>query len=90
MQYLLRDLWGTCKDVNGKSQSVAGDMTKVRFVPGFSDAALLLLRNIGHTVRKLHRTQETMRVMRFTTQAYRIRYGTSILVAFPQMKITMY
>ena len=57
-------------------------MTKVRYVPGLSDAAHLLLKNIGHTVRKLPGTQETRRLMRFITQAYRIRYGTAIFVTF--------
>ena len=79
---IARALWGKYKDVNGKSQSVGGDMTKVRYVPGLSDAAHLLLKHIGHTVRKLPGTQETRRVMRFITQAYRIRYGTAIFVTF--------
>ena len=36
---IARALWGTYKDVNGRSQSVSGDMTQVRVVPGLSDAA---------------------------------------------------
>ena len=32
-------LWGKYKDVNGKWQSVNGDMTKVIYVPGLSEAA---------------------------------------------------
>ena len=62
--------------------SVGGDMAKVRYVPGLSDVPHLLLKNIGHTVRKLAGTQETRRLMRFITQAYRIRYGTVIFVIF--------
>ena len=71
-------LSGKYKDVNGKWQSVSGDMTKVNYVPGLSEAAHTLLKNIAHTSRKLPGTQETRRLMRFITQAYRIRYGTAI------------
>ena len=73
-------LWGKYKDVNGKWQSVNGDMTKVNYVPGLSEAAHTLLKNIAHTSRKLPGTQETRRLMRFITQAYRIRYGIAIFV----------
>ena len=79
---IAKALWGKYKDVNDRLQNVGGDMTKVRYVPGLSDAAHLLLKNIGHTVRKLPGTQETRRLMRFITQAYRIRYGTAIFVTF--------
>ena len=36
---IVRALWGKYKDVNGKLQSVGGDMAKLRYVPGLSDAA---------------------------------------------------
>ena len=75
-------LWAKYKDVNGQSKSVGGDMTKVRYVSGLSDAAHVLLKNIEHTSRKLPGTQETRRLMRFATQAYRIRYGNAIFVTF--------
>ena len=57
-------------------------MTKVRYVPGLSPSAHALLKNIEHTSRKLSGTQETRRLMRWQTQAYRIRYGNSIFVTF--------
>ena len=75
-------LWGTYKDVHGKSQKVNGDIAKVNYVPGLSEAAHLLLKNIAHASRKLPGTQETRRMMIFITQAYRIRYGTAIFVTF--------
>ena len=43
---IAKALWGKYKDLRGKSQSVGGDMTKVRFVPGLSDAAHLFIKNI--------------------------------------------
>ena len=42
-------LWGKYKDVNGKLQAVNGDITKVSYVPGLSEAAHVLLKNIAHT-----------------------------------------
>ena len=45
-------LWGKYKDVNGKLQTVNGDITKVSYVPGLSEAAHVLLKNIAHTSRK--------------------------------------
>ena len=75
-------LWGKYKDVNGKWQSVNGDMTKVNYVPGLSEAAHTLLKNIAHTSHKLPGTQETRILMRLITQAYRIWYSTAIFHNF--------
>ena len=44
-------LWGKYKDVNGRLQTVNGDITKVSYVPGLSEAAHVLLKNIAHTSR---------------------------------------
>ena len=79
---ITKALWGKCVGVNGNTQKVNGDLTKVCYVRGLSDAAHLLLKNIAHTCRKLPGTQETRRLMRFMTQAYRIRYGTAIFITF--------
>ena len=54
----------------------------MRYVPTLSEAAHALLRNIEHASRSLPGTQETRRMMRFATQAYRIKYGTPIFVTF--------
>ena len=75
-------LWGWYKDCNMKRKKVNGDIAKVEYVPHISDAARMLLRNIGYTSRKLPGTIETRRLMIFITQAYRIKYGTAIFVTF--------
>ena len=71
-----RALWGKYKDVNKNLKPVNGDMTKVRYVSGLSESAQVLLNNIEHASRKLPGTQETRRLMRFQSQALRIKYGT--------------
>ena len=57
-------------------------MTKVRYVDGLSESAHILLKHIEHASRKLPGTQETRRVMRFQTQAFRIKYGTPLFITF--------
>ena len=57
-------------------------MTKVRYVDGLSASAHILLKNIEHASRQLPGTQETRRVMRFQTQAFRIKYGTPLFITF--------
>ena len=57
-------------------------MTKVRHVPGLGKAAHKLLTHIEHTSRRLPGTQEARRVMRFETNALRVRYGVPIFVTF--------
>ena len=63
-------------------KAVNGDMTKVRYVPDLSEPAQVLLKNIEHASRKLPGTQETRRLMRFQTQAFRIRYGTPLFITY--------
>ena len=75
-------LWSKYRDVDGKMKKVHGDMTKIRYVPGLSPAAIKLLQNIEHTSRRLPGTQETRRLMRFDTHANRVRYGVPIFVTF--------
>ena len=79
---IMKALYGSYTDMNGKQQKVNGDMTKVRYVPSLSRAAHRLLQNIEHTSRRLAGTQETRRLMRFDTNALRIRYGVPIFVTF--------
>ena len=57
-------------------------MTKLRYVAKLSEAAKRLLRMVEHITRKLPGTQETQRMMRFDTHAYRVRYGVPIFVTF--------
>ena len=79
---IMRALQGSYKDTNGRMQKVNGDMTKVRFVVNLSRAAQRLLQNIEHTSRRMAGTQETRRLMRFDTNAHRVKYGVPIFVTF--------
>ena len=47
---------------------------------GLSPVAQSLLTHISHTTRNIAGTQETRIMMIFAIQAYRIRYGTPIVV----------
>ena len=80
---IAKGLWGKYTDVSGRKQAVNGDMTKVKYVNNLSEAAQILLKNIEHASRKLPGTQETRRIMRFQTQAFRIKYGTPLFITFP-------
>ena len=79
---LCKALWGKYKDLDGRIKAVRGDMTKLRWVVGLSRAARKLLDNIEHTSRRLPGTQEVRRLMRFDTNAMRVRYGVPIFVTF--------
>ena len=48
-----RLLGGKHRDLDGKMQSVKGDMTKLRYVAGLSAVAKKLLQNIERTGRRL-------------------------------------
>ncbi|CAK0903535.1 unnamed protein product, partial [Prorocentrum cordatum] len=69
-------------DISNRKQKVNGDMTKVRHVPGLGKAAHKLLTHIEHTSRRLAGAQEARRVMRFETNALRVRCGVPIFVTF--------
>ena len=79
---LCKALKGKYRNLDGKMQGVNGDMTKLRYVATLSGAARKLLANIEHTSRRLPRTQEIRRLMRFDTNAMSIRYGVPIFVTF--------
>ena len=80
---ICRAMWGKYSDINGRQQSVMGDMTKVRYVKGLSTAAAQrVLSKLEHTLRRLQGTQETLRLMRFDIHALRVRYGIPIFVTF--------
>ena len=80
--HLCKALHGTYLDTGGRNQFVKGDMTKLRHVPGLTEAAKRLLKNIEHVSRKIPGTQEIRRLMRFDLQAYRVRYGVPLFVTF--------
>ena len=75
---LCQALNGKYKDLDGRTRSVGGDMTKIRFAEGLSPAAIRILQNVEHTTRKIEGTQEVRRSMRHDTHANRIRYGVPI------------
>ena len=75
-------MWSKYQDVSGTWRRVHGDITKIPGVPGLSSAAHRLLQNIEHTCRRFTGTMQARRMMRFHTQAHRIRYGTPIVVTF--------
>ena len=77
---IAKGLWSRYTDVSGRKQAVNGDMTKVRYVNGLSEAAQTLLKYIEHASRKLPGTQEARRIMRFQTQAFIIKYGTPLFI----------
>ena len=79
---IAKGLWGHYTDQRGHRQAVGGDMTKVRYINGLSEAAQVLLKHIEHASRKLPGTQETRRIIRFQTQAFRIKYGTPLFITF--------
>ncbi len=78
---LCKALHGKYLDVDGKMRDVRGDITKLRWAPGLSNAALKLLRNIEHMSQKLPGTQD-IRKMRFELHSYRVKCGVPIVVAF--------
>ena len=75
-------LWGKYKDVDDRQKSVAGDMTKLRYVPGLSAPAKRLIANMESTAKRLPGTQEARRVMRFETNALRVKYGVPLFITF--------
>ena len=77
---IARAVWNQYTDPSGVLRNVGGDMTNVRWVPGLSPALHRLLKDIEHACRPNPDTQEARRVVRFQTQALRIRYGTPMLV----------
>ena len=79
---LCHALVGKYKDLDGNVKSVGGDMTKLRYVDSLSPAAKRLLQNIEHVSRTLPGSQEVRRLMRFDTQALRVRYGVPIFVTW--------
>ena len=81
---IMKGLGGKYIDVNGNEQPVAGDITKVRYAAEITrnPVAKKMLMQIEHTTRKIPGTQETRRLMRFDTNAHRLRYGLPIFVTF--------
>jgi len=73
---------GKYKDLDGKVKKVNGDFTKVRFAVNLNEAGKRLLQNLEHTSRQLKGTMEVRKLMRYGTNAGRIRRGVPQLVIF--------
>ena len=73
---------GKYKDLDGRMKSVNGDFTKVRYAPKLNEAGKRLLQNLEHTSRQLKGTMEVRKLMRYETNAGRIRRGAPIFVTF--------
>ena len=73
---------GKYKDLDGRMKSVNGDFTKVRYAPKLNEAGKRLLQNLEHTSRQLKGTMEVRKLMRYDTNAGRIRRGAPIFVTF--------
>jgi len=73
---------GKYKDLDGKVKKVNGDFTKVRYAVHLNEAGKRLLQNLEHTSRQLKGTMEVRKLMRYETNAGRIRRGVPIFVTF--------
>ena len=79
---LVAALQGTYTDINGKSQPVKGDLSKLQYVKHLKPAARKILKNVRHVARGVPGTQEARRQMRFEIEAMRLRYGVPLFVTF--------
>ena len=66
----------------GKHVNVAGDLGKVSQMPGLSLLAKKMLHSMRSTCQHIPGTQETRRIMRHELMAYRVLFGTPIMVTF--------
>lgn len=73
---------GKYLDVNGEMKAVQGDLTKLRHVPGLSQAALKVLSNTEARARNVPGTHEIRKIMRQQTHSCRIVHGSAIFVTF--------
>ena len=73
---------GKYKDLDGRLKKVNGDFTKVRYAANLNEAGKRLLLNLEHTSRQLKGTMEVRKLMRYETNAGRIRRGVPIFVTF--------
>ena len=61
---------------------VNGDLTKVRYAIGLPDASRRLLQNLEHSTKQIPGTHEVRKIMRYDTNAGRVRRGVPIFVTF--------
>ena len=73
---------GKYRDITGELKAVKGDVTKLRHVPGLSEAAKKTLANVEARTRNIPGTHEVRKTMRHQTHANRVAYGTAIFLTF--------
>ena len=71
---------GKYKDLNGRLKKVNCDFTKVRYAVHLNEAGKRLLQNLEHTSRQINGTNEVRKLMRYETNAGRIRRGVPIFI----------
>lgn len=82
-QEIYRSLcYGMYVDSNNENKAVNGDLSKLRYVPNMSAAAMKLLNNSEARARKVPGTHEVRTTMRHQTHAYRIEFGLSDFITF--------
>ena len=54
---------------------VNGDLTRLKYVPGFIAVAKRMIHNSQTVTSKMEGVQETRRQMRFDTRAMLVKYG---------------
>ena len=81
---ICRALDGEYKDMANpkKRHKVNGDLTKVRWATGLTDAGRKLLQNLEYVSSQIPGTMEIRKMMRFATHAGRIRRGVPIFVTW--------
>ena len=73
---------GKYRDITGEPKAVKGDVTKLRRVPGLSEAAKKTLANVEARTRNIPGTHEVRKTMRHQTHANRVAYGAAIFLTF--------
>ena len=73
---------GKYRDVSGELKAVKGDLSKVRYVHGLSNAAKRVLDNCEARTRNVPGTHEVRKTMRHQTHANRVCYGTALFLTF--------
>eukprot|EP00973_Karenia_brevis_P020105 2759731-Karenia_brevis.AAC.1 len=73
-------LHGTYNDATKAKHKVNGDLSKVRYVKGLSEAAQKLLQRVRAVTRKIEGTNEVRTVMRYDTHAARIAQGVPLFL----------
>ena len=78
---ICKALSGTYRDLDGKRKQIQGDITKVKYAIS-DEAGLRLLKNLEHTSMQIPGTVEIRKIMRYATNAGRVRRGVPIFITW--------